>query len=189
MATAPKANKEAPAVTEDDEEWMDGASSEFAKIKHLAPGVRDGFGAGRLLAIWAQSAGERKGEGGKPYAFVETLTLVLDDGPNGDQVTELIGKAPVRLEKFQHSTEGLVARLNPRINGVNAKGIPLRFRPMVGRLNTQPSSRNEDVAAFSISEPTADDMIRARAHKELIMSINSELEKAAAAKEDTAAFD
>lgn len=176
------------AVTEEDEEWMDGASSAFPKAENLAPAVPPNYGPGRLLAIWAVSKGERKNDEGKLYPFVETVTLVLDNGPDGSQTDELVGPAPVKLEGFQHSTTGLVSRLLKRVDGTSAKGVKLRYRPMVGRLNTQASSRNKNVPAFSISEPTADDMVVARKYKDMILAINAELEAKDKSAEDDEAF-
>jgi len=188
------------AVTADDEEWMDGASNAFPKAEHLAPVNPPNFGAGRLVAIWALDEGTRKNEKGVVYPFVNTITVVLDEGPNpaawaagsegwDAEASNLIGEAPVRLDDFQHSTGGLVARLRKRLTGKNAKGLPLKFRPMVGRMNTQASKSNNKVAAFSISEPTAEDMVVARTHKDMITAINKELESAVTKAEDTEAFD
>lgn len=176
------------AVTDEDSEWMDGASSAFPKVENLAPSIPPNYGQGRLVAIWALENGTRKGDNGT-YPYVETVTLVLDNGPDGKQTDELVGPAPVKLDGFQHSTTGLVARLSKRVDGKNAKGIPLRFRPMIGRLNTQASKANKNVAAFSISEPTADDMVIARGFKDMITGINAELEAKATADEDSAAFE
>jgi hypothetical protein len=155
------------AISEDDEEWMDGASSAFPKAENLAPAVPPNYGPGRLLAIWALSKGERKNDEGKLYPFVETVTLVLDDGPDGSQTDELVGPAPVKLEGFQHSTTGLVSRLLKRVEGTNAKNVP----------------------AFSIAEPTAADMDIVRKHKDMILSINKGLEAADKASEDSEAFE
>jgi hypothetical protein len=189
MASNAKAAEPTKAITDEDEEWMDGASATFPKAENLAPSVPPNFGPGRLVAIWAQENGKRKNDSGTEYPYVQTLTLVLDNGPDGDQTDEVVGNAPVRLEDFQHSTGGLVARLSKRVTGVNAKGIPLRFRPMIGRINTQPSKANKNVAAFSISEPTAQDMEVARKYKDMIMAINKELEAKEKADEDSAAFE
>jgi hypothetical protein len=189
MTSNAKASDVTRSVTEEDEEWMDGASSTFAKMENLAPSVPPNFGAGRLVAIWAQKNGERKNDEGQIYPFTETLTLVLDDGPNGDQVSDVVGEAPVRLDGFQHSTSGLVARLAKRVTGTNTKGVHLRHRPMIGRINTQASKKNKNVAAYSIAEPTAEDMEIARRHKDLIVSINKELESAEKNAEDSAAFE
>jgi hypothetical protein len=186
-------------ITDEDAEWMDGASASFAKAEHLAPTMPPNFGAGRLLAIWALENGTRKNDQGKEYPFVRTLTLVLDEGPNGQawltgtegwagDASQVIPASPVRLDDFQHSTGGLVARLSKRVNGVNAKGIKLRHRPYVGRINTQASSNNKMVAAFSISEPTAADMVVARKYKDMITGINKELEAAEATAETEEAF-
>ncbi len=176
-------------ITDDDAEWMDGASATFPKAENLAPSIPPKFGPGRLVAIWAQKNGARKNDSGKEYPYVETLTLVLDDGPDGTQTDDLVGPAPVQLREFQHSTSGLVARLAKRVEGVNAKGVKLRYRPMIGRMNTQPSKQNKNVAAFSIAEPTATAMEIARNHKALILSINAELEAADQKAADAEAFD
>lgn len=203
MANSPSAKPAAgsdKAVTAEDEEWMDGASNAFPKAEHLAPVNPPNFGPGRLVAIWAKSQGTRKNDKGVVYPFVNTLTLVLDEGPDGRawltgsdgwdaEASSLIPASPVRLDDFQHSTSGLVARLQKRLTGKNAAGVSLKFRPMVGRMNTQASKANSKVAAFSISEPTADDMVKARKFKDMITAINKELETAATQAEDTAAFD
>jgi hypothetical protein len=204
MATNDKAAQTAAptksAVTDEDQEWMDGASNAFPKAEHLAPSLPPNYGPGRLVAIWAKSAGTRKNDQGKEYPFIQTITLVLDEGPNGQawltgtegwdsEASTLIPAAPVRLDDFQHSTGGLVARLQKRLTAKNAQGIPLRWRPMVGRMNTQPSKANKNVAAFSISEPTAADMEVARKYKDMIIGINKEVEAAEKSAEDTAAFD
>lgn len=204
MATSNASTKPAAgsdkAITDEDSEWMDGASAAFPKAEHLAPSVPPKFGPGRLVAIWAKSAGTRKNEQGKEYPYVQTITLVLDEGPDGPswltgengwdaEASTLIPAAPVRLDDFQHSTGGLVARLQKRLTGRTPGGVSLRYRPMVGRINTQPSRANKNVAAFSISEPTADDMVTARRYKDMITGINKELEEADRKAEDTAAFD
>jgi hypothetical protein len=188
MATSNKANDTAPAITAEDEEWMDGASSAFPKVENLAPSIPPNYGDGRLLAIWALSNGTRKGDNGT-YPFVETVTLVLDNGPDGKQVDDLVGPAPVRLDGFQHSTTGLVSRLNKRVDATNPKGVRLKYRPMIGRLNTQASKANKNVAAFSIAEPTAADMVIAREYKAMITAINAELEAKDKKSEDEQAFD
>lgn len=187
MASAPKAQDSAPAVTAEDEEWMDGAKTAFPSIENLAPSVPPAFGDGRLVAIWARENGVAKGDRG-PYPYVESITLVLDNGPDGTQVDELIPQAPYRLD-LRHSTTGLVSRLKPRVDGNHPKtGVPLRTRPMIGRVNTQASRTNKNVAAFSIADPTPADMIIAREHKDLITSINAELTAADNKSEDENAF-
>lgn len=202
MASNAKATESTAPITAEDEEWMDGASAAFPKAEHLAPSLPPNFGKGRLVAIWAQENGTRKSTnpGGKEYGFVSTVTLVLDEGPNGQawltgtegwaaDASTVVGASPVRLDDFQHSTGGLVARLNKRVTGVNAKGVPLRFRPYVGRINTQPSAQNKNVPAFSISEPTAEDMVVARKYADVIKGINAELEAKEKAAEDAKAFE
>jgi len=204
MATSNKpADVNTKAITSEDEEWMDGASATFAKAEHLAPSLPPNFGDGRLVAIWAQENGTRKSTnpGGKDYPFVSTVTLVLDEGTNGQdwltgangwdaEASTVIPAAPVRLDDFQHSTGGLVARLSKRVTGVNVKtGTPLKYRPMIGRMNTRASAQNKNVPAFSISEPTAADMVIARKYADMIKGINAELEAKDKKTEDQAAFE
>ncbi len=180
----------------EDDEFYDDAKAAFPKMEHLAPSVPPKFGPGRLVAIWAQSDGKRTNDKGKVYSYVETITVTLDDGPEGltgpgweSDAAVVIPPGVQRLDAFQHSTGGLVARLQKRIKGVNAKGVPLRWRPMIGRVNTQPSSSNKNVAAYSISEPADADREVILKHKEMILKINAELEAAEKEKEDQAAFD
>lgn len=200
MATSNKANESAKVITDEDSEWMDGASATFAKAEHLAPSLPPNFGDGRLVAIWALENGTRKNDKGKEYPYVSTVTLVLDEGPNGQawltgsegwdpEASSVIPASPFRLDDFQHSTGGLVARLTKRVNGKNAKGVPLKYRPMIGRMNTRASAQNKNVAAFSISEPTAQDMVTARKYADMIKGINAELEAKDSKSEDEAAFE
>jgi hypothetical protein len=178
------------------DDFYDDATDTFPKVEHLAPSIPPKFGDGRLLAIWAQSEGTRKGDNGT-YAFVETVTVTLDDGPNGldgpgwsEEAAELVPSGFQRLDKFQHSTGGLVARLQKRLTGRNRDGVPLRFRPMIGRLNTQASKNNKMVAAYSISAPTDADREIVEKYGDKIRAINAELEKAetTGSDPDSAAF-
>ena len=183
-----------------EDEFYDDATSDFPKAEHLAPSVPPNFGAGRLLAIWALSEGTRKNDEGKPYPFVETITVTLDDGPDGldapgwsEDAARLVEPGVQRLDKFQHSTGGLVSRLQKRLTGKTKDGVPLRFRPLIGRINTQPSSRNKHVPAFSIATPSDTDRETIRTHGDMIRSINAELETAAttggdSSNPDTSAF-
>lgn len=197
---------------EDEDDFYDDASSLFPKAEHLAPSIPPKFGAGRLLAIWPTGkTGERKGNNGKPYTWVETVTLVMDNGPDdnltgpgwAEDAEMIVGRVeadPIRLDAFQHSTGGLVARLQKRITGVvPAKhddngneirpAVPQRWRPMVGRINTQPSSNSKNVPAFSISEPTDADRLVMRRFRSVIVALNKEMEERETKKEDSEAFD
>lgn len=177
-------------MNEDD--FYDDATSAFPSVDDLAP--QNGMGDGRLVAIWAKSNGEAKSStNGKMYGYTETVTLVLDDGPTGQDYTELIastshGIEPVRVD-LRHSTTGIHSRLKPRIEGRNKAGVSLKWRPMIGRVNTQPSTANKKVPAFSISEPTDSDREIINRHKDLIISINREMEAKEGATEDKAAFE
>ena len=179
-------------MTDVGDEFYDEATEAFPSVDDLAPlaDKNNPTTEGRLVAIWALENGQDKGDNGM-YPWTKTITLVLDDGPEGDQTTELVGPAPVRLE-LRHSTVGIQTRLAPRVNGRDKNDQPLRFRPMIGRVNTRPSTRyKKGSPAVSISKPTDADKGIVMAHAEQIRSINAELEQAATlgASPDSAAFD
>lgn len=187
-------SKAAGKPAEDD--FYDDATNEFPKVEHLAPSLPPKFGPGRLLAIWVKGAGTRTNDKGKTYKYVDTITVTLDDGPEGlsapgwaENAEELVPAGVQRLD-LQHSTGGLVARLEKRLNGKAVDGTPLKFRPLIGRLNTQASSQNKNVAAYSISQPTDEDRAVIRGHGDMIRGINAELEKGATegADPDTSPF-
>jgi len=185
----------------DVDEFYDDASSEFPSVDDLSPlaSSSNPKTVGRLVAIWAKANGTRKGDNGD-YGFTDSLTLVLDDGPEGDQYTDLVGPAPVEVE-LQHSTAGIHSRLKPRVDGwskarkdadgnVIAPSVPLKFRPVIGRINTQASTKyKKGSPAFSISEPSEADREIIKANKDLIISINERLATAAEGAEDAKAFE
>lgn len=164
--------------TPEQDDFYDGAQSAFPSIEDLD---------GRLVAIWADSTDTRKGDSGM-YPFVETDTMVLDDGEAGGVFTELVPSVydgedvvPLILEGFQHSTTGLVSRLKPRIGR--------KVTPLIGRVNSQPSKVNKRVLAYSIATPDENDMATARSLRSVIVA-HTEARRAAKQKsEDTAAFE
>jgi hypothetical protein len=176
------------STSTNEDEFYDDATSEFPSPEDLCPADPKGPVVGRLVAIWAVENGTAKGENGT-YPYTESVTLVLDDGPDGNLATDLIGPAPQRLD-LRHSTTGIQSRLRGRVEGVNAKGVPLKYRPMIGRVNTRPSTKyKKGSPAFSIAEPSAEDRAVIDAHKAEIIAINRELEAKDKAAEDSAAFD
>jgi hypothetical protein len=179
------------------DDFYDDATDTFPKIEHLAPSMPPNFGPGRLLAIWVTGQGTRKNDDGETYPYVETVTVTLDDGPDGldgpgwsAEAADLVPPGVQRLDKFQHSTGGLVARLQKRLTGKTADGTPLRLRPMIGRLDTQVSKRSKMQAAYSIKAPTDADRKIVTAHGDMIRAINEELTTAATTggDPDTSAF-
>lgn len=163
--------------TPEQDDFYDGAQSAFPSIEDLD---------GRLVAIWADSTDMRKGDSGM-YAFVETDTMVLDDGEAGGVFTELVpsveeGEDGVQLlEGFQHSTTGLVSRLKPRIGR--------KVTPLIGRVNSQPSKVNKRVLAYSIATPEENDMVTARRLRSVIVAHTEARQAAKQKNEDTAAFE
>jgi hypothetical protein len=189
---------ETPSTTGD--EFYDDATEAFPSVADLAPLAdnKNPTTTGRLVAIWALSNGTEQGDNG-PYPVTESITLVLDDGPDGDQATELIGPAPVELQ-LRHSTTGIQSRLAPRVDGMSkprraedgtilAPAVPLKFRPMLGRVNTRPSTKyKKGSPAVSIAKPTDEDRAIVKRYEADIRAINKRLEEKAAAIEDQAGF-
>lgn len=131
----------------------------------------------RLVAIWVTGKkGTRPGANSKPYPWVETVTLVLDDGPDGTSYTPLIGPALERLDKFQYSQGGLVARLEPRISKKDGDGNPI-YRPMIGRINSRKNKTKGYSDSWSISAPTEQDKALVDQHLDLIREITTEVKE------------
>lgn len=170
------------ATAGDDLELFDDAKEEFAAKEDLKD---------RLVAIFVTGrTGTRKSEAdGKPYTWVETVTLVLDNGPNGDLVTDLAPETspenPVILDGLQWSTKGMVSRLEPRVNAKNA-------RPLRGRINSRKNAKRGFADSWSISEPTDEDKALSRQYNATVAKIMKDIEGRLAggnAADDDSAFD
>lgn len=171
------------STTPAEDEFFDSATSEFAAKEDLKD---------RLVAIWnTGKAGTRKSDAtGKPYDYVETVTLVLDDGPNGWQakrpegdpnlVPSVADEGPQRLDGFQWSATGIYTRTVKR---------PVGGKPMIGRINSKPNKTKGMSPPWSIAEMTEEDKVTAREHRDLLISITEELAKAAQKSEDDQAFE
>lgn len=192
-------------TTNDVYDLVDDAKEEFPAKEDLKD---------RLVAIWVTGKhGMRVGTapGSKPYAWYETVTLVLDDGPNwtgmkivdGEQremlVPSVAAEGPQRLDGFQFSQGGLTQRLTqrvqdpagatPKANGAAVTGTPKSFKPMLGRINSRKNSQAGFSASWSISTPTEADHDVVRKHADLIRSISAEMEKAASVVDEADEFD
>lgn len=155
-----------------EDEFFDSATSEFPAKEDLKD---------RLVAIWnTGKEGTRVSQAtNKPYPYVETITLVLDDGPDGYQakradgdpnlVPSVAAEGPQRLDGFQWSASGLYARVSKRKVG---------DRPMIGRINSRKNAIKGMADAWSIAEMTEDDRVIARKHVGLFKEITAELQKA-----------
>lgn len=202
MAEATKTNPATANVEEED--FYDDATEAFPSKDDLAPLAdqkKNPTTDGRLVAIWAIKNGrDKKANGQGMYDWTDSVTLVLDDGPDGDQITDLVGPAPVELT-LRHSTSGIQSRLAPRVEGMSKPkrdeagniirpAVPLKFRPMIGRVNTRPSTVQKGGSlAFSIAAPTEEDKAIIQKHKALITEINARLESKASEAEDAEAFE
>jgi hypothetical protein len=175
------------------EDLFDDAQEEFPGKEDLKD---------RLVAIWVTGKhGVRKSDavGSRPYDWYETITLVLDDGPNwnGTKVVDdetkpmlvpsVAAEGPQRLDGFQHTTSGLTARLAsrvalspaaPAVNGAGTVDKPKTFKPMLGRINSKKNRVQGRSPSWSIGEPVEADRVIARSHADLIRQISKELETA-----------
>jgi hypothetical protein len=184
MANAKDTATTAPA----EDEFYDEANEEFPGKEDLKD---------RLVAVWVTGkTGKRVSADGKPYPYVETVTLVLDDGPEWtgkrqDGTPNLVGTAPAQLDNFQWSTEGMVARLTPRINAKHAESGEPNYRPMVGRINSRKNKVKGYSDSWSIAAPSEDDkaLLRTPEVKAQLARITAEVTKLRAETEDQAAFD
>ncbi len=162
-----------------EEDFFDSATSEFPAKEDLKD---------RLVAIWnTGKTGLRKSEqpGGDPYPYVETITLVLDDGPNGWSATRVDGdpqlvasvaeNGPQRLDDFQWSATGIYSRAHKR---------PVGGAPMCGRINSRKNKTKGFNDAWSIAELTEDDKVICRKYVDLFKKISAEMQE----KADSAAF-
>jgi len=158
----------------------------------------------RLVLIWVTGKhGIRKSAapGSKPYDWYETITLVIDDGPNWDGykivddekvpvlVPSVKEEGPQRMDNFQFTMSGLTARLSQRVhlsptpavvNGPPVVDKPKTFAPMLGRINSRRNKQSGFAASWSIAKPTDSDKAIARKPEisKLINEITDELKKA-----------
>jgi hypothetical protein len=147
----------------------------------------------RLVAVYALEKGVDYNEKKEPYPIVQSVTLVLDDGPDGWQAQVIRDNeqaenrvASVEAEGLQElalrwSTNGMVSRLAPRVGKT--------FKPMIGRINSRPNKTKGHSASWSISSPTDADKATARKYEAELRAISARLEAEANAATDAAAFD
>lgn len=157
----------------------------------------------RLVAIWVTGKHGRRqgtGPGAKPYDWYETVTLVLDDGPNWDGfkivdgekqemlVPSVAENGPQRLDNFQFSQGGMTKRLEQRvfvtapgsINGPAVMDKPRKPRACyLGRINSRKNSQAGFNASWSISTPTEADHEIAKKYAAQIKAVAAEMEKLA----------
>jgi hypothetical protein len=148
--------------TSTDDDVFESSSDEFASKFHL----RD-----RLVMIYPTGkTGTRPGENGKAYEWVETYTVVLDDGPEGWQaqvmdmdsgsmVPNLVDSVELDgvqvLKGFQWSAGGVVARLKGKSPAEN-NGVPVG---LLGRIDAK--AQKGRAAAWRPNPPTEADKARA----------------------------
>jgi hypothetical protein len=176
--------------TTEDLELFDDAQATFANKLD----VKD-----RLVLVWATGKhGTRKGANG-PYAWYDTFTLVLDDGPKwtGEVydsekdatrpilVPSVAQEGPQLLENFQYSFGGMTSRLASRVTGDK----PKNFKPMLGRINSRPNKTKGMAASWSVAEPTQEEREIAIKHADLIREISEKVRTLANGGTDEDAFE
>jgi hypothetical protein len=122
-----------------DEELFDDAKSEFLGMEDVD---------GRLLLIWA--TGVRRdliGKSGGKYDAVEARYVILDG-----KTTERIDQVPMTVDDGLFSAGTVVAKLKNRVGK----------KPILGRVDSRPSSFNKNVPAYGLADPTEEDRVVAR---------------------------
>jgi hypothetical protein len=157
-----------------DDDLFEPAKSEFPAKEDLKD---------RLVAIYPTGkVGTRKSQAtNKEYGWVETTTVVLDDGPDGTSVTDLVGPAPQVLRNFQWSAAGIFSRVEQKRTNPSVPGT-------VGRINSMKNKIKGMADAWSISTPTEDEMAIARQFGAECRAARDEIKAARAKDADEDAF-
>lgn len=188
----------------EDEEFYEDANDEFPSVgTDLIVGahsqIKDEV-LGRLVAIWPRENGSEIGQSGKPYPYTDGIVLVLDDGPDGEQSTPLVGPAPQELP-LRFSTTGIQSRLAPRLDGMTAvrrnkdtgeviaPARPQKYLPMIGRINARPAKQKGNNPPIGIRMMTDDERPIAKRYKDEIKEISARLKAKDEAKSDAEAFE
>jgi hypothetical protein len=177
-------------TTSTEDEFYDEAADEFP-TKH---DFED-----RLVAIWPTGkTGTRPSEqaGQDPYPWVETITMALDDGPDGtagegmtsDKTPYLVGPAPATADAFQWSATGVFTRVAPRLRKKMADGSP-DYRPVIGRINRRKNAKKGFSDSWSLGKPVESDRELVRQHEAAIRKMTAQVAAARGEAEDAAAFD
>jgi len=136
-------------ATEDNDPF-DSATSEYLTMDDLAtggPGHKTDAPVGRLLIIWAQGMRTDLPGTNGTYDAVEARYVVLD----GD-TTEKIDTIPCVVTDGLFSAGQFVSKLKHRVGG----------KPLLGRVDSRPSTRNKKVLAYGFADPTETDKKLAR---------------------------
>lgn len=114
-------------------------STEFVEVADLD---------GRLLVIFPHRVEQAVGKSdGKPYDKIIADVIVVD-GPTTDKITEV----PFVVEDMHFSAKMIVGQLRPYVG---------KNRPVLGRVNSKPSSFNKQVKAYGLGDPEQADKAKA----------------------------
>lgn len=156
----------------------------------------------RLVAIWPTGkTGTRIGENGQEYPWVETYSMVLDNGTTtlqevaitgggdrSDGEPYLVGEAPALAEGIQWSATGVYSRVAPRLTKRLPDGT-VDYRPVVGRINRRKNAKKGLADSWSLSKPTEEDRPKIRALESELMAMTQRVRGERQADSDKAAFD
>ena len=157
----------------------------------------------RLVAIWPTGKkGTRPSEqaGADPYPWVETITMALDDGPDGaelpgarsDKSPFLIGPAgsdTAVAEAFQWSATGVYSRVEPRLRKKMADGETPDYRPVIGRINRRKNVKKGFNDSWSLGKPTEADKATVNRYADALRAMTARVAAERSQAEDAAAFD
>lgn len=174
---------------DDDDGLFDAATDTFPRRNDMVD---------RLVVIYPTGKhGTRLSEGGDPYPWYETTTVVLDDGPEGwqEQVKDDDGDLTPNLipsvldegaqvqVNFQWSASGIVSRIQAKLPDANG-----RPGSIVGRINTKKNKVKGRSASWSISKPTEADMETARQYADVCRQARAAVQREAQKDLDKDAF-
>lgn len=171
----------------------------------------------RLVAVWPTGkTGTRVGENGKEYPWIETITMALDDGPDGDKGEGLtgdreeflVGPAPAHAEGIQWSAAGVYSRVRPKLgktmlaekkdehgkvvtdrSGQAVMETVVDYRPVCGRINRRKNAKKGLADSWSLGKPTEEDRVILRAMADDIKKMTAKVKQDFEKSEDQAAFD
>jgi hypothetical protein len=123
------------------------AQDEFDDAKSEYLGMEDLDG--RLLLIWALDIRKDMPGTNGTYDAIEARYAILDGDVN-DRITAV----PLTVDDGLFSAGQFVGKLKHRLGG----------RPLLGRVNSQPSRANKKVSAYGFGDPTEADKAVARAY-------------------------
>lgn len=133
----PFAETAAPATT--DEEFAE-PITEYVSLEDLD---------GRLVIVFPKKVTEGTSKNNGEKYDIAVSDVVIVDGPLTDKITEL----PMVVSDMHLSAKGVFSRI---------RAYAGQDKPVLGRIDSKPSSFNKRVLAYALLTPTDEDKVKAR---------------------------